>query len=72
MDATKESAPIIEIGPAGRVASVNLGAESPCVRINASTSDGKSVTLRCIALLLTAARAWFPPRGAGATGCAGW
>ncbi|MFE0354467.1 hypothetical protein ACFW2I_13310 [Streptomyces nigra] len=46
--AAKESAPITGIGSAGRVVSVNLGAESPCVRVNASTGGGKSVPLRCI------------------------
>ncbi|MYS42346.1 hypothetical protein GTY23_40860 [Streptomyces sp. SID5998] len=47
--AAKEFAPITEIGSAGRVVSVNLDAESPCVLVNASTRGGKSVTLRCIA-----------------------
>lgn len=47
--AAKESAPIIGIGSAGRIISVDLDAESPHILVNASTGGGKSVTLRCIA-----------------------
>ncbi|MFD9435928.1 helicase HerA domain-containing protein [Streptomyces sp. NPDC060002] len=45
----KESAPIIGIGSAGRIVSVDLDADSPHILVNASTGGGKSVTLRCIA-----------------------
>ncbi|MEU5582992.1 DUF87 domain-containing protein [Streptomyces huasconensis] len=47
--AAKESAPVIGIGSAGRIVSVDLDAESPHILVNASTGGGKSVTLRCIA-----------------------
>ncbi|MFF3019756.1 pRL2-11 [Streptomyces sp. NPDC057939] len=47
--AAKESAPVIGIGSAGRVVTVDLDAESPHILVNASTGGGKSVTLRCIA-----------------------
>ncbi|WP_129292335.1 pRL2-11 [Streptomyces lydicus] len=47
--AAKESAPIIGIGSAGRIVTVDLDAESPHILVNASTGGGKSVTLRCIA-----------------------
>ncbi|MFF9547989.1 pRL2-11 [Streptomyces albidoflavus] len=47
--AAKESAPVIGIGSAGRIVTVDLDAESPHILVNASTGGGKSVTLRCIA-----------------------
>ncbi|MFZ3491733.1 pRL2-11 [Streptomyces sp. 5.8] len=47
--AAKESAPVIGIGSAGRIITVDLDAESPHILVNASTGGGKSVTLRCIA-----------------------
>ncbi|MFJ2722949.1 helicase HerA domain-containing protein [Streptomyces sp. NPDC087437] len=47
--AAKESVPVIGIGSAGRIVTVDLDAESPHILVNASTGGGKSVTLRCIA-----------------------
>lgn len=47
--AAKESAPVIGIGSAGRIVTVDLDEESPHILVNASTGGGKSVTLRCIA-----------------------
>ncbi|MGZ0200608.1 pRL2-11 [Streptomyces sp. RM1] len=47
--AAKESAPVIGIGSAGRIVTVDLDAESPHILVNASTGGGKSATLRCIA-----------------------
>ncbi|MFF8747142.1 pRL2-11 [Streptomyces californicus] len=47
--AAKESAPVIGIGSAGRIVTVDLDAESPHILVNAFTGGGKSVTLRCIA-----------------------
>ncbi|MFJ5851150.1 pRL2-11 [Streptomyces sp. NPDC092903] len=47
--ASKESAPVIGIGSAGRVIAVDLDAESPHILVNAAPGGGKSVTLRCIA-----------------------
>ncbi|WP_333745745.1 pRL2-11 [Streptomyces sp. IBSBF 2950] len=44
-----ESAPIIGLGSAGRIVSVDLDADSPHILVNASTGGGKSATLRCIA-----------------------
>ncbi|MGW5097280.1 hypothetical protein ACWEQM_22490 [Streptomyces nodosus] len=51
--ATKESAPIIGIGSAGWIVSVDFDAESPYILVNTSTGGGKSVTLRCIAPILS-------------------
>ncbi|MFD8823802.1 helicase HerA domain-containing protein [Streptomyces sp. NPDC059605] len=47
--AAKESAPVIGIGSAGRIVTVDLDDQSPHILVNASTGGGKSVTLRCIA-----------------------
>ncbi|MEU6212716.1 pRL2-11 [Streptomyces sp. NPDC047023] len=47
--AAKESAPVVGIGSAGRIVTVDLDAEAPHILVNASTGGGKSVTLRCIA-----------------------
>nr|WP_205574241.1 pRL2-11 [Streptomyces scabiei] len=44
-----ESAPVIGLGSAGRIVSVDLDADSPHILVNASTGGGKSATLRCIA-----------------------
>ncbi|MFD7305304.1 hypothetical protein ACFV83_31015, partial [Streptomyces pharetrae] len=42
-------APIIGLGSAGRIMSVDLDADSPHILVNASTGGGKSALLRCIA-----------------------
>lgn len=50
VDAAREPAPLIGIGPRGRTVAVDLDAESPHVLVQAGTGGGKSVITRTMAV----------------------